>query len=322
MEGRVKKPPIDIDKEILSEDEKVVGAREKAEPGSLSYAGESNSGHSKRSGVPVGGWAPFIAFTALAIVVSLILVFTYSASKSSVKTEYSQMRGTINTMDSTLADVRTRFESNLAAQGAFLKSGDLGGYARLSDIPSLPNLSGYITQSSLNDILSSYAKKSDVNNLVAYNSSYATDAELSAAVVYLKGLIGTGGTTTIPSSFVNVGSVCGLLVGPGAQGSYTGQIDLTYSVKLATTLTESQSLFYASVIPLECATADATCITSVMTKYTPTFTLNTTDSFYYLTKVRVVVAAFAIPDTTSTWWIGLLGLHNFGTPSAIAIAKI
>jgi len=333
MANREKQPPIQLEEEDVQQDGEGQG--------SISYAGGGDAPGGGKKGLKVpslGKKGPALGILQIfipilaAVVISFLLTNTMAVSKGTYSSGMNALQASVDSRiqveDTKIANVINNYASKSEIAG-FIKASDLGGYVKAGD------LSGYATTGALAALqasvgtLSSSLTPTQIQALITTQlgntSTYITkaqmDAAIGAAVVYLKGLIGTGGTV-VPSSFVNTDSVCGLLIGPGAAGSYMGRVDLTYSIPLNASLDTSRSLFYASIIPLECTTADTACVTAAMTKYIPTFTLSTVDSLYHLTAVKVIVPAFVLADATSTWWVGLAGLHSFGTPSSIIISKL
>lgn len=281
-----------------------------------------------------------IAFIVSIVAVFLITVMitpmvgksAYKADITRLETDLVNIRGANYVSGTSLAGLKSSYDTLNSRSNAFLVAGDLNGYATDSElssqissvrnaIPTADTIAAQVNAKVDAKLAQVDAKLALVDAKLAAlgNGSYVTKSELAAAISYLRALIGTS-TTTVAHSFVNTDTVCGLLIGPGAAGSYTGKIDLVYSVKLSTSLAESQSLFYAPVISTECPTADTACVTAVMAKYMPTLTLNV-DTFYYLTAVKVTVPTFTLADATTTWWVGLGGLHSFGIPSTVSIVK-
>jgi len=286
-----------------------------------------------------------LQIAAIALIVSLVVVVImtsvisptvsrkqYSSDIGTLVTDIQNLRGSGYTSAMTVAGLSSQVTTLNTRSNSFLVNGDLSGYVTdgelssqvsslRSSIPSTDTIAAQVNAKvdAKLALVDTKLALADAKLAALGNSTYVTKSELVAAIAYLRSLIGTS-TTTVAHSFVNTDTVCGLLIGPGAAGSYTGKIDLVYSVKLSTSLAESQSLFYAPVISTECPTADTACVTAVMAKYVPTLTLNT-DTFYYLTAVKVTVPAFVLADATSNWWVGLGGLHSFGTPSTVSIAK-
>lgn len=327
--GKVRKPQVDAGSLASSVDgRQEEGAVYDAEAGELQT--------SKGKGLKLPPNLPQIGLVAL--VVSILVVFfvtsfitpmvgksAYKADITRLETDLVNIRGSNYVAGTSLMGVKSQYDTLNSRSNAFLVQGDLDGYATDGELSaqissvrsSIPSSTDLANQA--NTQIATKLAAVDAKLAALGNGTYVTQAELAAAIIYLRSLIGTS-TTTVAHSFVNTPTVCGLLIGPGAAGSYTGKIDLAYNVKLSTSLPESQSLFYAPVISTECPTADTACVTAVMAKYVPTLTWNA-DTFYYLTAVKVTVPVFTLADATTTWWVGLGGLHSFGTPSTVNIVK-
>ncbi len=232
MANRQKQPPINLEEEEEPQEEG---------RGPISYAGGETEPRGSKLKVPklvkrgpaLGILQIFIPIL-VAVVISFLLINAMAVNKgtysSGIGALQASVDGKIAAEDAKITNVINNYASKSEISG-FVKAGDLSGYMRASDLSavqqqvttlqaSVGSLSGGLTQAQVQAMITQALGSS-----ATYVTKAQMDTAISAAVTYLRGLIGSEGVVNY--SFLGSGDTYALLVGPSAAGNYTGEVNIT-----------------------------------------------------------------------------------------------